>query len=73
MRKSRVTPEVLRTALIMTCGNVTSAAAILEPPMSKMQVMRLTEKYDLRDFALRLRLIAGQSATGRPAKLRATT
>jgi len=72
VRKSRVTPEVLRTALIMACGNVTSAAAILEPPMSKMQVMRLTEKYDLRDFALRLRLIAGQPATGRPAKLRAS-
>jgi hypothetical protein len=72
MRKSRITPEALRTALILTCGNVTSAAAILEPPMSKMQVMRLTEKYDLRDFALRLRLIAGQSATGRPVKVRAS-
>ena len=56
----------------MTCGNVTSAAAILEPPMSKMQVMRLTEKYDLRDFALRLRLLAGQAATGRPAKTQPT-
>jgi hypothetical protein len=72
VRKSRITPEALRTALILTCGNVTSAAAILEPPMSKMQVMRLTEKYDLRDFALRLRLIAGQSATGRPVKVRAS-
>jgi hypothetical protein len=72
MRKSRVTPEALRAALILTCGNVTSAAAILEPPMSKMQTMRLTEKYALRDFALRLRLLTGQPATGRPAKLRAS-
>jgi hypothetical protein len=70
VRKSRLTPEALRTALILTCGNVTAAAAILDPPMSKMQIMRLTEKYDLRDFALRLRLLAGQSATGRPANVR---
>jgi hypothetical protein len=64
MRTSKISPEALRETLVMTCGNVTYAAVLLE--ISKMHVIRLCAKHSLRDFARNLRFASGRAATGRP-------
>lgn len=62
----KATAKDLRQALIITSGNVTHAAKLLN--ISKMHVMRLTQKHDLRIFALKLRMATGRSATGAPPR-----
>lgn len=64
MRVTRVKEEMLRAALEITCGNITHAAATLE--ISKVHALRMTARYQLRDFARELRLAIGGKATGRP-------
>jgi hypothetical protein len=62
----KASAKEVRTALIMTSGNVTHAAKLLN--ISKMHIMRLTAKHDLRIFALKLRMATGRSATGAPPR-----
>jgi hypothetical protein len=61
---SKVTSVLLKETLVVTNGNITHAATILE--ISKVHAMRLTEKHNLRVFANALRRKIGRSATGRP-------
>jgi hypothetical protein len=54
-------------ALTTTQGNITRAAKIMDPPMSRQRATVFTKELGLRDFALRLRVAAGmKNGRGRP-------
>jgi transcriptional regulator with GAF, ATPase, and Fis domain len=64
-KQPSVSEAALRKALKRTKGNVTHAADLFD--MTKKHICTLTKRYNLRKFALKLRIDAGGSATGRPA------
>ena len=48
-------------------GNISRAARIMEPPMSRQRATVFTKQLELNEFALKLRLASGvRNATGRP-------